>query len=287
MASAAHVRVFLTNDDGIGAKGLEVLKAIALRLSDDVWIVAPEVEQSNSGRALTTNDPIRVRQLADKTFAVSGTPTDCVMVGLRELVEGPTPDLILSGVNRGRNIADDITVSGTVAGAIEGMALGVPSVALSQAMRRVDDQMFVPWETAAAYGESVVRQVLEVGWPSDVILNVNFPAVSPQEVLGLMVTRQGLWGSHGRRTERRTDLRGRPYYWVGDNPRTMAGAQGTDIDAVSTGRISITPLHIDLTHHQCLADLRRHFETNRSASASGSRRRTTRSETATTPSATS
>jgi 5'-nucleotidase len=250
------MRILLTNDDGVHAEGLQVLRRVAAQLSDDVWTVAPEFEQSGAGRALTLADPIRVRKLDPKTFAITGTPTDCVMMGLRDLVEGAKPDLVLSGVNRGQNIAEDVTMSGTVAGAIEGMALGVPSIALSQALARFHDEVQVFWETSETYAAGVVQRLLELGWPKDVVMNVNFPACAPEDVKMVEVTRQGFRDHHIRHAEKRTDLRGRDYYWMGFNQTPSAPANGTDLKAMSEKRISVTPLHIDLTHREAMAKLK-------------------------------
>jgi 5'-nucleotidase len=250
------MRILLTNDDGVHAEGLQVLRKIALQLSDDVWTVAPEFEQSGASRALTLADPIRLRKLDPKTFAITGTPTDCVMMGLRDLVEGKTPDLVLSGVNRGQNIAEDVTMSGTVAGAIEGMALGVPSIALSQALTRFHDEVVVHWETAEAYGAGLIQRLLEIGWPKDVVMNINFPARSPHEVETVEVTSQGSRDNHIRHAEKRTDLRGRDYYWMGFDVTPSRPESGTDIKGMYDGKITVTPLHIDMTHRGTLHKLK-------------------------------
>ena len=145
------MRLLLTNDDGIHAEGLASLENIAKALSDDIWICAPEYEQSGASRALTLSDPVRVRKLDARRFATSGTPTDCVMLAISELMEGAKPDLVLSGVNRGANLAEDVTLSGTVAGAIEGMAMGIPSIALSQTgWPTGNDDIFAPAERFCA-----------------------------------------------------------------------------------------------------------------------------------------
>lgn len=250
------MRILLTNDDGIHAEGLESLEKIARALTDDVWIVAPEYEQSGASRALTLADPLRVRKVADRKWAVTGTPTDCVMLGIRNLVEGAPPDLVLSGVNRGQNIAEDVTMSGTVAGAIEGMALGIPSIALSQSMLAFHDEVIPYWETAETYGPGIVRRLIEIGWPRDVIMNVNFPSRPPEEVTAVEVTRQGFRDMHIRKAERRTDLRGRDYYWMGFSGQLSNPADGTDLKATYEGRISVTPLHIDLTHNETVHALK-------------------------------
>lgn len=250
------MRILLTNDDGVNAPGLEALETIARALTDDVWVVAPEYEQSGASRALTLSDPLRVRRITDRKWSVTGTPTDCVMLGVRNLVEGAQPDLVLSGVNRGQNIAEDVTMSGTVAGAIEGMALGIPSIALSQAMALFHDEVVVHWDTAVEYGPGIVRRLLEVGWPRDVIMNVNFPSREPSEVSAVEVTRQGFRDTHIRRAEKRQDLRGRDYYWMGFDGKLSKPADGTDLKAIYEGRISITPLHIDLTHMETVRTLK-------------------------------
>ncbi len=250
------MRILVTNDDGIHAEGLAVMRRIAAVLSDDVWTVAPEYEMSGASRALTLAEPLRVRRLDPRCFAVTGTPTDCVMMGVRDLVEGARPDLVLSGVNRGQNVAEDVTMSGTVAGAIEGMALGIPSLALSQSMIRHEDKFRIFWETAEAYGPGLIRRALAVGWPKDVILNINFPARAPEAVCAVEVTRQGSRVGHGRRPEKRTDTRGRDYYWIGFEIAPPEHEEGVDLTAMLEGRISVTPLHIDMTHRPTLDHLK-------------------------------
>ena len=250
------MRVLLTNDDGIHAPGLQALERIAHALTDDVWICAPEYEQSGASRALTLADPIRVRKLDPRRFAVEGTPTDCVMMAVQQLIEGAKPDLVLSGVNRGQNLAEDVTLSGTVAGAIEGMALGIPSIALSQSMNYFHDEIVAHWETAEAFAPGIVQRLLEVGWPADVVMNVNFPALPPESVKAVEVTRQGFRDGHLRHMAKRTDLRGRDYYWMGFTAKASQPAEGTDLRAIYEGRISVTPLHIDLTHYETVHTLK-------------------------------
>jgi len=247
------VRILITNDDGIHADGLQALERIAAVLSDDVWVVAPEHEQSGASRALTLADPIRVRQLSERRFATTGTPTDCVMLGVNDLVPGKKPDLVLSGVNRGANLAEDVTMSGTVAGAIEGMALGIPSIALSQMGFYEEGTSFDP---AEAFGPGIIKRVVEIGWPKDVVLNVNFPNGAVEKITEVEVTRQGFRDVQVRHAEKRLDLRGRDYYWVGFKPLRSSPAEGTDLRALYDGKISVTPLHIDLTHLQTVHDLK-------------------------------
>ena len=249
------MRILLTNDDGIHAEGLAALEEIAAVLSDDVWVVAPELEQSGASRALTLSEPLRVRRISERRFAVSGTPTDCVGLAIQYLIEGDRPDLVLSGVNRGQNLAEDVTLSGTVAGAIEGMAMGVPSIALSQAMSYVEGEA-PNFDAAKAHGAGVIQSLLKAGWPEGVIINVNFPAAAPEAITAVEVTRQGFRDVRTRFAEQRTDLRGRDYYWLGYKSLPSKPAEGVDLRAIYDGRISVTPLHIDLTHMPTVHDLR-------------------------------
>src|SRR5215472_15610663 len=168
------MRILLTNDDGIYAPGLGVLEEIARQLSDDVWIVAPETDQSGVSHSLSLNDPLRLREVDARRFAVKGTPTDCVIMGVRHLMHDAAPDLVLTGVNRGQNAAEDVTYSGTIAGAMEGTILGIPSLALSQAYSAANRQK-PHWDTARAHGPAQIRKVLAEGIPRDVLVNVNFP----------------------------------------------------------------------------------------------------------------
>lgn len=247
------MRILLTNDDGINADGLSALERIAAKLSDDVWICAPETERSGASRALTLSDPIRVRKLDDRRFSTTGTPTDCVMLGVRELVQGKAPDLVLSGVNRGANLGEDVTLSGTVAGAIEAMAMGVPGIALSQMGFYEGNRGY---DAAEAFAPGIIRRLLETGWPNDVIMNVNFPGLAPTKITEVEVTRQGFRDVHIRTAEKRTDLRGREYYWIGFRQERSQPSAGTDLRALYDGKISVTPLHIDLTHNESVHKLR-------------------------------
>ncbi len=250
------MRILCTNDDGIHATGLAVLEKIARTFSDDVWVIAPEQEQSGASRALTLTAPIRVRQAGPRRFAVSGTPTDCVLLGIDHLVEGARPDLVLSGVNRGQNIAEDVTFSGTIAGAMQGMQLGIPAIALSQARGFRGEEAPIPWETAETYGPGVVGKLLKQGWPKDVLMNVNFPDLEPNDVKAVEMTFQGRRDQHVIYADKRTDPRGGTYFWLGFRGNRSNPPDGSDIRAIYDGRISVTPLHIDLTHRESIHDLK-------------------------------
>jgi 5'-nucleotidase len=242
------MRILVTNDDGINADGIKALERIARALTDDVWVVAPEVEHSGASRAITLTAPLRVRQIGDQRYAVSGTPADCVLLAIENLIEDRAPDLVLSGVNRGQNLGEDVTVSGTVAGAIQGMAHGVPGIALSQAIARYHDDESALFHTAEAFAPGIIRRLLKAGWPDDVIININFPDLEPEDVTTVEVCAQGIRDVKNGHAEKRTDLRGRDYYWMGWHGLPDNAPEGTDLYAVRHGRISVTPLHIDLTH---------------------------------------
>ncbi|MBI1252635.1 MAG: 5'/3'-nucleotidase SurE [Alphaproteobacteria bacterium] len=249
------MRILCTNDDGIHAPGLAILETIARALSDDVWVIAPESEQSGASRSLTLHAPIRVRRAGEKRFAVTGTPTDCVLLGSEDLMKDHKPDLVLSGVNRGQNIAEDVTFSGTIAGAMQGMQLGIPSVALSQAynFRGIET---IAWATAETFGPGILRALLKQGWPNDVVMNVNFPDREPEDVHEVEVTSQGFRDQHIVYADRRTDLRGQHYYWLGFRGKLSNPGAGTDLRAIYDGKISVTPLHVDLTHRETIHALK-------------------------------
>ena len=249
------MRILLTNDDGIEAKGLDVLQQIASELSEDVWVVAPETDQSGAAHSLTLQEPLRLRKLGERTYAVKGTPTDCVIMAVRHILADQKPDLVLSGVNRGLNAADDVTYSGTIAGAIEGTLLGIPSVALSLAIRMASPDS-IHWETPMQHGASLLRKLLGAGWPKDVLLNVNFPDRPPADVAGTSVTTQGKRDQGLLTIVDRMDTRGNPYYWFGFERRSSTPADGTDLWAIHQGRISVTPLHLDLTHGETAGHLK-------------------------------
>jgi len=245
------MRILITNDDGIEATGLDVLEKIATDLTDDVWVVAPETDNSGASHSLTLAEPLRMRELAKRHYAVKGTPTDCVIMGVRFLLQQQPPDLVLSGVNWGQNLADDVTYSGTVAGAIQGTLLGVPSIAMSIVCGSIDtdqDGRQAPqWETPMQHGGDLVRKLLDAAWPEGVVINVNFPNCGPGAVKGVAATAQGLRDPGLLRIEDRLDTRGRAYYWVGIERRRAEPRQGTDLWAVRSNFISVTPLCLDYT----------------------------------------
>jgi 5'-nucleotidase len=252
------MRILVTNDDGIHAPGLQLLEAIAAQFSDDVWVVAPETDQSGVSHSLSLNDPLRLREIDQKRFAVKGTPTDCVIMGIRHVIKEARPDLVLSGVNRGQNVAEDVTYSGTVAGAMEGTILGVPSIALSQAYGP-GGRNAIKWCCAETHAPPIIRKILAQGIPKDILVNVNFPDCEPGEVRGVAVTAQGQRSQELLRIDERVDGRGNPYFWIAFARGKHIPANGTDLWAIADRRISVTPLRLDLTDEPTLTQYAQAF----------------------------
>jgi 5'/3'-nucleotidase len=242
------MRILCTNDDGIHAPGLKVIEEIAQALSDDVWIVAPELDQSGVSHSLSLNDPLRLREVTPRHFAVRGTPTDCVVMGARHILLDDMPDVVLSGVNRGRNVAEDVVYSGTIAGALEGTILGLPSFALSQSFS-IETRERPLWETALKFAPEILRKVMKEGVPKNTVININFPACTPDEVRGVRVTRQGKRNLGFLKVDERRDGRGNPYFWIGFERSAMmeTPAEGTDLAALAANYVSVTPLRLDRT----------------------------------------
>lgn len=240
------MRILVTNDDGIHAPGLKVLERVARELSDDVIIVAPETDQSGVSHSLSLNDPLRLREISPKHFAVKGTPTDCVIMGVRHILADNPPDLVLSGVNRGQNVAEDVTYSGTIAAAMEGTILGITSMALSQAYL-FGSHEGVDWAPAETLGAGTVRKILDVGVPKGILVNINFPARKPEEITGISVSVQGQRNQALLKVDPRRDGRGNPYYWIAFARGRETPPEGTDLHALIEGRIAVTPLRLDLT----------------------------------------
>ena len=239
------LRILVCNDDGIDSPGLKVLERVAKSLTPDVWVVAPQTEQSAVSHSLTLSVPLRVRRLSRRRFAVEGTPTDCVVMALTHVITGQRPTLLLAGVNRGANLGEDVTYSGTIAAAMEGTLLGVPSIALSQVFRYPEP---VKWATAEYHAPDLLRKLLRAGWPKKVLINVNFPNLVATKVNGFEVTSQGWRDVSDLRTDERLDVRGVPYYWIGFRHHFGAPRPGTDRAAIAAGSVSVTPLQLDLTH---------------------------------------
>jgi 5'/3'-nucleotidase SurE len=249
------MRILVTNDDGIYSPGLDVAEKIARSLSNDVWVVAPETEQSGASHSLTLTFPLRLRKISEYRFSVTGTPTDCVMMAVLHILKGQPPDLVISGVNRGSNLAGDITYSGTIAGAMEGCALGIHSIAMSQA---ADDHVRekIDWSPGETHGPGLIRRLIDTGWPQSSLINVNFPGCSAEEVTGVELAPQGQYDLQSTEIQERHDMRSRPYYWIGMRRRKTAPPQESDLGAVYANKIAVTPLHMNLTDIAALEKMR-------------------------------
>lgn len=248
----AAARVLLANDDGIQAPGLRLLERILRKEAREVWVVAPETEQSAASHSLTMRRPLYVRKIGRRRFTVDGTPTDCILLAIHQVMKKHPPDVVISGINRGGNLGEDATYSGTVAAAREGTMLGFPSIALSQLY---EDGRPVFWETAERWAAEVLRRLLAAGWPANVLINVNFPPVAAAEVKGVEITQLGRRKIGGSMVAGE-DPRGQRYFWIGGGRREERGLEGTDLEAVHRGAISITPLSLELTHEPTIATLR-------------------------------
>lgn len=245
--------ILVTNDDGIHSPGLHVL-AEALRVLGQVVVVAPDRERSAIGHALTLHSPLRAMERATDCWVVDGTPADCVNLGIHGLLASP-PDLVVSGINQGANLGDDLTYSGTVAAAMEATLMGVPALAVSLASNRFAEEDFL-W--GGQWAAKLATMIKDHGLPADTFLNVNVPHGRPQ---GMKLTRQGK-RRYADSVVRNTDPRGRTYYWIGAGELSFHDLEGTDVHAVERGWVSVTPLHLDLTNYAAFERLRHwHDET--------------------------
>ncbi len=242
------MNIMVTNDDGIHAAGIRAL-AEAMNELGTVTVVAPDRERSAVGHSLTVHTPLRIFELRKGWYAVDGTPTDCVNMGIHNMLP-ITPDLLVSGINHGANLGDAITYSGTVAAAMEANLMGIPAIAFSLATYGPSEH----FTDAAHIAVNVTRTVLAHGLPTDTYLNVNIPNSPRSSMLPPLITRQGKRSFIGKIVDK-TDPRGRKYFWLGGEESHLNDEPGTDFHAISHGHVSITPLHIDLTNHKSLAIL--------------------------------
>ena len=252
------MRILLTNDDGVNARGLKVLEAVASKLGDEIWVVAPTEEQSGAGHSLTLTTPVRLRRHGERRFSVTGTPTDSVTMALRKVLPAP-PDLILSGVNRGANLGDDVTYSGTVSAAMEGSLAGIRSIALSQVYSKEGMGADVSFSAAEGWGAKAIAPLLEAPFAPRTLININFPPRASGDVQGIRVARQGFHDyARGSLVEGR-DPRGFAYFWFGLHGIEHTPGHESDLEAIADGFVSVTPLQLDFTHEASLADLRGRF----------------------------
>lgn len=246
-------RILISNDDGISAPGLCLLEKIVRTITDDVWVVAPETEQSGTSHSLTLHRPLRIRSIDERHYTVDGTPSDCVLLAVNMVLKNRKPDLVLAGINRGANLGEDVHYSGTVAAAMEGTLLGTRALALSQVFTPPHP---VRWVTAERFVPDIIRLVSSAPWSQNVLINANFPDVDPSEISGIVIVRQGK-RKIGDHLEERIDPRGRPYIWIGNQRSEDRNEPGTDIEAAYRGAITLTPLCVDLTHIQTMETLRK------------------------------
>lgn len=247
------MHILVTNDDGISSPGIKSLAEKLLEIAK-VTVVAPDRERSAAGHSLTLHSPLRVFELRDGWYAVDGTPTDCVNMGIHSLLSTP-PDLVVSGINHGGNMGDDITYSGTVAAAMEANLMGIPAIAISLATFQQSDH----FTDAAAVALNLVRDLVKNSLPADTFLNVNVPNLNYADMKSTVVTRQGKRSFVGKIVDK-VDPRGRKYFWIGSEEPSFLDDEGTDFNAVGKGHISITPLHLDLTNYNSMKILQKwHF----------------------------
>ena len=258
-------RILLTNDDGYSAKGLKLLKEITEQFSDDVWVVAPEVEKSGASHALTFKGEMRLKKHDEKLFSLDGSPSDCVAIGLDKVLTDRRPDLILSGINSGCNVGEDVTYSGTIAAAMEGLIRRVPSIAISQNYESGKKNEIL-WDASQKYFPRILENITEMGWDDNVFISINFPHCSAKDVKDIQITTQGnrdtddLVIYEKERNVFRFGLRRRLEESVSKIPSASNhSVEGfmTDVKAVADMRISITPLHLDLTHIGSLESLKK------------------------------
>jgi 5'-nucleotidase len=247
---AERITILVTNDDGIHSKGIQVL-AKALQEAGKVYVVAPDREESAIAHSLTLHRPLRVEKIKRSYYAVDGTPADCVHLGVNVLLPG-RPDLIVAGINKGGNLGDDVTYSGTVSAAFEGTLLGIPSFAVSLVARS-----HFKFDAAARFAVRMARHVIKHGLPKDTLLNINVPNLAEKEIKPYRITRQGRWVHNGSGVIEKIDPRGKKYYWIGSGQLVFDRKKDTDFVAVSRGHISVTPLHLDLTNDSSIRELKK------------------------------
>jgi len=252
-------RILISNDDGINSAGIKKLELIAKSLARDVWVVAPQTEQSGTSHSLTLRSPLRINKITKNRFSVNGTPTDCMLLAINKIMKDSPPDLVLSGINCGSNLGEDMTYSGTIAAAMEATLCGIPAIALSQGAVERDSKKKIDWSAAEAYSAKIIKKVISVNWPRDVLINVNFPPVPKTHVKGIDITREGR-RKVGDVIIENKDPRGKPYFWIGAQKHSGNYASGTDLAAIQSNLISVTPLSINLTQQAMVLKLKTIFK---------------------------
>ena len=250
------LRILVCNDDGLNAIGLKELEKIARSLTNDVWIVAPERDQSGTGHSLTIRSPLNIKTHGTRRFSVNGTPTDCIILAMNKIMKDHRPDFVLSGINRGVNLGEDVTYSGTIGAAMEATLFGVPSIALSQEYN--DAEVIDDWGVSQKYGAKIIKKLLLSNWPNDVLINVNFPCVSSDQNVGVEITKEGRQKT-GDEVIEHCEPSQVPSFWIGKQKKSSSLIDGTDFAAIKNGNISITPISINLTHTSSIKKLKKIF----------------------------
>jgi 5'-nucleotidase len=248
----SKLRILICNDDGVRATGIKVMQRIAKKITNDVWTCAPMNEQSGAGHSLSLRSPLWLRRVSTRKYAVEGTPTDSVLMGIHQLLKNHKPDLVLSGVNRGSNMAEFITYSGTCAAAMEATLLGIPAIAISQQIN--PEKRKINWSTAEYFLPTLIGKLLLAGWPKNTFININIPNLIPEAVTGIEVTSMGQRNMGDSLVEKKHPM-GQKYYWIGTLPKQTPGLKGTDLAAIEKGKISVTPIDMDLTNRSALKEL--------------------------------
>ena len=249
-------RVLLTNDDGIDAPGMAVMQEIAAQVAREVWVVAPEHDQSGQSHAISLHHALRISERGERRFGVTGTPGDCAAIGLCHLMKDTPPQLLLSGVNRGLNLGMETVFSGTVGGAMTAMMLGCPALALSQAFSNRDA---VPWDTARTLGPDTILRLWVMGWGKSAVLNINFPPVPAADAGPMTLARQGEGAVAGMDVETRVDPRGMTYHWLNFKRGDIQQGPESDYRALRAGKIVVTPLRYDRTDDEAYGELAAHL----------------------------
>jgi len=254
MLDLTNARILISNDDGIDAPGIKLLEQLAREFSDDVWVIAPSMEQSGAGHSLTLRRPLRIHKRDERHFAVGGTPTDCILLGLQQVMRDNPPDIVLSGINRGGNLGEDVTYSGTVAAAMEATLLNVPAVAFSQYFAGE----MIDWTIAEKYLKDVLATLVTTTWPKGVLINVNFPDHEAKGGAEVKIAKQGQ-RKIGDHIAERLDPRGEPYYWIGAIQSELPADKAADLRVIEQGNISVTPISLDFTHYETFEKLTKAF----------------------------
>jgi 5'-nucleotidase len=254
----SEARIMIANDDSIHAEGIKVLEEIMLTITPNVWVVAPETQQSAAGHSLTIHSPLRMKEYDTRHFSVYGTPTDTVLVGVQKIMKEVRPHLVVSGINHGQNTADDVTYSGTIAAAIEATLMAIPAIAFSQDF---DEEGGKPdWAIAREYVPRILKAFEGKTWDHNLLMNVNFPIRIPGVTPEIRPVAQGHYSMEKQDMDYRIDPRGRPYFWIGPPPARDENDQTLDMGALAAGHVTVTPLSLNLTHYPTLVELGKVFK---------------------------